>query len=394
MEATDRGKQRKWIQIGLTLTLLLGLSLEAACTQSGKGSSGQSSKGGQSKSAPSAKSAKGNNKGSQNQSKATAQGSGAQQGAKQGDQQGGQQGQNQGQLPLVTQGGMQYVKAKQLVELLGFQSKWNSDNSSYQIGDKDVILELTMNSRQAQNAEDSIKLASPPIIINQNAYIPVSALGDLFKQDMNFTVTGNQLKVLPQPQSMNSLSMQSTGDNKTQDQYLNFTDDPDDPNKQQSQPTLARSTKQTAMYGLIDEDSLPVSLQKINIAGLVRESRKYLGVKYIFGAKPYNQSGGFDCSSYTQYLFGKYGVSLPRVSRDQAKQGVTIGRNDLRVGDLVFFNVPGRFKSNTAVGHVGIYIGNNEMINANNQPKFGVQITNINKPYWKRVYLYAKRVAA
>jgi cell wall-associated NlpC family hydrolase len=294
----------------------------------------------------------------------------------------------------VTQGGIQYVKAKQLVELLGFQSSWKSDTSTYQIGDKDVILELKMNSREATNAEDKIKLASPPIIINQTAYIPVSALGDLFKQDMNFSIHGNQLKILPQPQTMNSLSIQSAGDNNKQDPYLNFTDDPDDPNKQGSQPTSARLTEITAMLGLMDEESIPVALQKINIAGLVRESRKYLGVKYIFGAKPYPQSGGFDCSSYTQYIFGKYGVSLPRVSRDQATQGVTVGRNDLRVGDLLFFNVPSRFKSNTAVGHVGIYIGNNEMINANSQPKNGVQITNINKPYWKNVYLFAKRVAA
>jgi cell wall-associated NlpC family hydrolase len=384
MEATLRNRQQKWLRLGLTLTLFIGLSFESACMQGGKGSSGQSSKGGQSQSSPSAKSGQG--KGSQNQSKAQGQGKGG--------QQGGQKAQKQGQLPLVNQGGMQYVKAKQLVELLGFQSSWKSDTSTYQVGDKDVILELKMNSREAKNAEDTIKLASPPIIINQNAYIPVSALGDLFKQDMNFTVTGNQLNILPQPQTVNSLSIQSAGDNKAQDQHLNFTDDPDDPNKQQSKPTLAKVTKITPAYGVMNDDSIPAALQKVNIAGLVQESKKYLGVKYIFGATPYPESGGFDCSSYTQYLFGKYGVSLPRLSRDQANQGLTIGRNDLRVGDLVFFNVPGRFKSNTAVGHVGIYIGNNEMINANNQPKFGVQITNIDKPYWKRTFLIAKRVAA
>jgi cell wall-associated NlpC family hydrolase len=368
MKAGNRDKRLKWVRIGLALTLLLGMLFESACTQGGKGSS--------------AKSAKGNNQLAQNQSKALVQGHV------------GKQGDDDGKIPLVMQAGVQYVKARQLVELLGFQSSWNSDSSTYRIGDKDVILELTMNSRLAKKANDQIKLASPPILIKQNAYIPVTALGDLFKQDMNFSVNGSQLKVFSQQQPINNLSMQSNEDNKSKDQYLNFTDDPDDPNKQKSQPSSARLKEITVMHDLMDEPSIPALMKKIDIDALVQESRRYLGVKYIFGAKAYPAAGGFDCSSFTQYLFGKYGVKLPRLSRDQAKQGELVGRNDLRVGDLVFFNVPGRFKSNNAVGHVGIYIGNNEMINANNQPKNGVQITNINRPYWKNVYLFAKRVAA
>ncbi len=59
----------------------------------------------------------------------------------------------------------------------------------------------------------------------------------------------------------------------------------------------------------------------------------------------------------------------------------------------MFFYVPGRFKTNKTVGHVGIYIGNMQMLNASPKPKNGVQITNINKPYWKTTFLRAKRIA-
>jgi cell wall-associated NlpC family hydrolase len=70
-----------------------------------------------------------------------------------------------------------------------------------------------------------------------------------------------------------------------------------------------------------------------------------------------------------------------------------VSRQSLRRGDLLFFYVPGRFKSNNVVGHVGIYIGNRQMIHAGTEPKNGVQIRSIDRDYWKRTFLSAKRVA-
>jgi len=60
---------------------------------------------------------------------------------------------------------------------------------------------------------------------------------------------------------------------------------------------------------------------------------------------------------------------------------------------LMFYYVPGRFKSNKVVGHVGIYMGNQRMIHASPEPKNGVQISSIDKAYWKMTFLRAKRVA-
>ena len=140
------------------------------------------------------------------------------------------------------------------------------------------------------------------------------------------------------------------------------------------------------------EEVVPV-LKNIDINAMIRKGKQYLGVKYLFGTGPYSKTGRFDCSTFTQYIFGKYNIKLPRVARQQATYGTLVSRKSLRKGDLVFFYVPGRFKTNKTVGHVGIYIGNMQMLNANTKPKNGVQITNMNKPYWKKTFLKAKRIA-
>jgi cell wall-associated NlpC family hydrolase len=82
---------------------------------------------------------------------------------------------------------------------------------------------------------------------------------------------------------------------------------------------------------------------------------------------------------------------LPRVARKHAEEGSFVARDKLQVGDLLFFNVPDRFKSHEVIGHVGMYIGDGKMIHASPKPEDGVQITLINKPYWKETFLFAKR---
>ncbi|MDB5055942.1 MAG: hypothetical protein JWM44_3992 [Bacilli bacterium] len=303
-----------------------------------------------------------------------------------------QANQNQSSIPLISHNGIQYVQAKQLVDLLNFQSTWDPATSTFLIGDKDANFVLKMNSNDAIKQEDTIKLTSPPMIIDQSAYIPVSALGDLFQEDMSFTVSGNQLILYSSSKDI-SINQDTNYSQTSQDQHLNFGDDPNDPYKNQGGPTATGASDQAVLNDLEDDNSIPVVLRNIDIPGMIRKAWQYLGVGYQFAAGPYAKSGKFDCSSYTQYIFGKYGIGLPRVARDQANQGVTVSRNSLRVGDLVFFSVPGRFRSNTTVGHVGIYLGGNKMINANNVPQNGVQITDINKPYWKNAFLRAKRIA-
>lgn len=84
-----------------------------------------------------------------------------------------------------------------------------------------------------------------------------------------------------------------------------------------------------------------------------KAAMKMLGKPYRYGAEGPN---AFDCSGLTSWAFQQVGVTLPRSSREQARVGTPVSRDQLQPGDLVFFYQP--------VSHVGIYVGNNMMINA------------------------------
>jgi cell wall-associated NlpC family hydrolase len=77
------------------------------------------------------------------------------------------------------------------------------------------------------------------------------------------------------------------------------------------------------------------------------------GAPYVWGgAGP----DSFDCSGLTQYAYAAAGISLPHSSRTQSTLGTPVARADLQPGDLVFFYNP--------VSHVGMYIGNGQMVHA------------------------------
>ena len=65
-----------------------------------------------------------------------------------------------------------------------------------------------------------------------------------------------------------------------------------------------------------------------------------------------------DCSGWTQYIYGKFGIKLPRVSRDQAKIGTPVKFGDMKKGDLMFFST----RKDKVITHVGIYMGDNYWI--------------------------------
>lgn len=305
---------------------------------------------------------------------------------------------DQTSLPLETIDGKHYVEAKSLMQLLGYNLEWDDETKSLKIGDTDVIFELKPDSREARVEEETVYLQDPPVLRNEQTYLPVSVLSDLLMEDLSFTERDGQLVLQPNPDFL-PINMDEDADIPLPDEF-NFAEDPNDPFKNEQPEDTAEedqaavfplSPEELGDYGAIDGDAVPV-LKNINVSSLIARAKKYLGVKYQFGAKPYPQSSRFDCSSFVQYIYGKYGVSMPRTARAQAKKGVAVSRKNLRRGDLLFFYVPGRFKSNKTVGHVGIYIGNNQMIHASPKPKNGVQITNINKAYWKKTYLKARRV--
>jgi cell wall-associated NlpC family hydrolase len=96
-------------------------------------------------------------------------------------------------------------------------------------------------------------------------------------------------------------------------------------------------------------------------ASVVSDAEKYIGVPYQWGGT--NPAQGVDCSGLVQDVFGDLGVALPRTSQEQANVGVAVpSLAAAQPGDLVFF--PGTDGTASAPGHVGIYIGDDQMIDA------------------------------
>lgn len=126
----------------------------------------------------------------------------------------------------------------------------------------------------------------------------------------------------------------------------------------------------------------PAPTQSSKGSAIIATGKQYLGVKYVYGG---TTPSGFDCSGFTQYVFAKNGISLPRISRDQYQKGTSVSLSNLKAGDLVFFS----FAKNGVVDHVGISVGNGQFINASSSK--GVTIYSLGS-YWKSVYVGAKRV--
>jgi cell wall-associated NlpC family hydrolase len=133
-------------------------------------------------------------------------------------------------------------------------------------------------------------------------------------------------------------------------------------------------------------------LGQSDIEALLKYAKQFLGVKYIRKSSSYHKTGGFDCSSLTQHIFKKFGVELARRARDQAKQGMPVALSDIQRGDLLFFTVPERFKTDDIPGHVGLYLGNNEMLHCIPYPKNKVFISSLNKSHWRKNFLFARRM--
>ncbi|WP_240041347.1 C40 family peptidase [Paenibacillus ginsengarvi] len=131
-----------------------------------------------------------------------------------------------------------------------------------------------------------------------------------------------------------------------------------------------------------------VSTSATRAGSIISTGLKYKGTPYVFGAKS-GRTSAFDCSSFTQYLFKKQGISLPRSSKQQSKVGSYVSRSNLKKGDLVFFWTSRTGKGN--VGHVAIYMGNGKILHTYKKG-VGVTTSSLNSSYWSSHYMTARRV--
>lgn len=116
-------------------------------------------------------------------------------------------------------------------------------------------------------------------------------------------------------------------------------------------------------------------------------ARTKIGIPYLWGGNGTTEQGGrFDCSGLTKAAYAKAGISIPRVANDQYKTTDNHPSwDELKPGDLVFFGQKGNWRS---IHHVGIYVGNGEMLHA---PRTGTKIR-IDKVHYMPDYFGATRV--
>lgn len=109
-------------------------------------------------------------------------------------------------------------------------------------------------------------------------------------------------------------------------------------------------------------------------AEVLRSARALIGVPYRYGG---SDLSGMDCSGFTAFAFRKAGIKLPRVSREQFRLGQKV--EQWQPGDLLFF----RINANRDISHVGLYVGNGQMIHAPSSGK-RVREVSVNSPYWRK----------
>ena len=118
---------------------------------------------------------------------------------------------------------------------------------------------------------------------------------------------------------------------------------------------------------------------------VVQTSLSWIGIPYAWGGS--TPEDGFDCSGLVKFVFQQtMGLDLPRIARQQRKSGKAVAQNQLKPGDLVFFNTrrdPG--------SHVGIYLGDDQFLHA---PSRGeeVRVDYLSSKYWKQRFTGGRRL--
>ena len=103
---------------------------------------------------------------------------------------------------------------------------------------------------------------------------------------------------------------------------------------------------------------------------VVEYAKQFVGNPYVWGGTSLTK--GADCSGFVQSVFKKFGVKLPRTSREQAKVGTKVSVSELKAGDLIFYT-----NGSGTINHVALYIGGGQVVHASS-PKTGIRISKYN----------------
>ncbi|HEU4963511.1 MAG TPA: NlpC/P60 family protein [Bacilli bacterium] len=297
---------------------------------------------------------------------------------------------------------MVYVPFKEMARILGYDDiRYSYSTKTYTATDGSVTVKATIGGSRAMKGDERISIR-PLKFINRTTYISVDAVSALFNTFTYYKPANGSIQVqMPARKyvvqfgdtlwqiaqahhttiwAVKSANAVADVDNLRVGQVLNLPAESQtkemEPVRQAQQQPAPEPTPQTST-SVLDKST-----------AIINTGKKYLGRPYKFGAKPEQAPQYMDCSSFVQYVFKVNGVTLPRDSRQQSNEGTKV--TALKPGDLLFFKYPEKY-SDGRVGHVGIYMGNGQMIHT--IPRTGVTITNYQKSgYWSRNFLFAKRV--
>ena len=128
-------------------------------------------------------------------------------------------------------------------------------------------------------------------------------------------------------------------------------------------------------YGIL----MNTEVEQIKNAPLYQAIDEWYGTPYRLGG---STKSGIDCSAFVQAIYtALFGVMIPRTAREQYQASRQINREELKEGDLVFFNTTG------GVSHVGVYLQNNKFVHA--AVSEGVMISDLDDSYWSRRFIGA-----
>lgn len=248
--------------------------------------------------------------------------------------------------------GKYWIPLKPAAASIGYRMKDDTSSGGYtKLGYTDVMYMLRPDSSQVFSLGQKLTLPDVPVRREGQIYITPTSLSKLLQTEVGWNPSTGEINI------------------------------------------AAPSDREASANTGSGETAKPIRIQSVSnvdTGELIAYAKKFLGVPYDFGAGPYEETKRFDCSSFTRYVFKKFGVDLPRLAKDQDNLGRRVSRSELEPGDLIFFTVPGRFESDAVPGHVGIYIGDGKFIHTWGEP--GVQISELDTGYWSNVIIHMQRV--
>jgi cell wall-associated NlpC family hydrolase len=128
----------------------------------------------------------------------------------------------------------------------------------------------------------------------------------------------------------------------------------------------------------------PVQLPatRANLPPVTHYALSLVGAPYRYGSE--SRDEGFDCSGFVRHVYQRHGILLPRTTWEMA--GALPSADDLRSGDLVFFNTGGG-----AFSHVGLFVSGDQFVHASSSRTGKVLVSSLNNPYWRKHFTGVRR---